>query len=126
MIGLVGCSENPVNNSVIQTDKPNTPQRLIVDVVQYYLCIDTVCPPEIILTRIDTTAFVGFDEKRTFMTRDSIITFGTKKYYKDTFIMWFMGYGTVIINNQTFTIREWGYEYIPLYCNRKYTIHFKI
>jgi len=125
LILYIGCSENPVNPIII-TNKPSAPQHIIFEVVQYYTCNDTICPPEESLILIDTTVFSGFTGIANIVTKDSIVYFNNTKFHLDGFVLWntIASNSYVTINGTTYNLNGFIYTEINLDCNESYPIEY--
>ena len=113
---LIGCSENPVSPV---TDNINHPRKITIDLIQYYQCQDSICPPELDLVHIDTTVT---SSQYIFSTLDSVIVFGGHKYYCNNFILWYTVESAYVILKNQYNLNHWGYFSVPLLCNTKYTL----
>jgi len=126
LILYIGCSDNPVNPINPIQDKPSTPQRIVFEIIQYYTCNDTICPPDKRLILIDTVVFTGFVGTSNIITGDSIIVFEGKRFYSDCFILWntIASNSYVTVNGSTYNLNGFIYTEINLDCNESYPIEY--
>ena len=125
-IFIIGCSDtivSPVKS--ITPPKPNTPQHIVFEIVKYYTCNDSICPPDESLILIDTVLNSNINTVN-ISTGDSTIIFNGTLFHLQNFTLWntIASDSYVTINGSTYILNGFIYTEINLDCNESYPIKY--